>query len=74
MQSMSFIEGPHYHPWGLNLPKTDRIPKGLELKRAVPLDPTIVTHDQAVDFFLAELGIDSPRWLPMDWPYGRGIF
>jgi hypothetical protein len=74
LRTMSHVEGPHFHPWPLNLPKIDRIPKNFELKRVVRLDPTIITHDQAFDFFLSQLGIDSPRWRPMAWPYDQGFF
>lgn len=73
LHSMSVIEGPHFHPWPLNMPKVDRIPKNLELKRAVKVPVEIVTHDQAFDFFLEQLGIDSPRWLPLIWPYDQGL-
>ena len=65
------IDGPHWHPWQANRP-TGRSIKS-SLTHAEPLPTTVKSRDEAFAWFLNQVGIDSPRWAPVQWPQNEGF-
>lgn len=63
--------GPHFHDWRMNahLPKRE----ASALPYCVDLPGAIVGRDAAFSWFLREVGIESPDWLPVKWPAQGGL-
>ncbi|MET3287057.1 UNVERIFIED_ORG: hypothetical protein ABIC34_003878 [Sphingomonas sp. 1057] len=70
-RTMETVEAPHWHPWALNRPKHNSLPKRLD--RAVNLSGTVSGRDDAFAWFLDGLRIESPPW-PMIWPAKDELF
>lgn len=66
------ITGPHYHDWGMNkhLPKRE----GASLPYCVSLPSGISDRDAAFAWFLQQIGVESPGWMPVKWPAQGGLF
>lgn len=63
------ITEPHFHRWEANRHLTARTRETLPYAEIVP--PEIKSRDEAFAWFLEQVGIESPSWLPVIWP-GQG--
>lgn len=63
---------PHFHRWSdnRNLPTRTRA----ELPFAELLPEDVRTRDASFAWFLSQVGIESPHWLPVAWPSQGGLF
>lgn len=59
------VEAPHWHAWKDNRPKGQRLPK--ELPHATGLAGEIFGRDDALAWFLKQIGVESPSW-QIAWP------
>lgn len=62
---------PHFHHWSANKHLTKR--EAMTLPFCVELPGDVVGRDAAFAWFLKEVGIESPPWLPVKWPE-QGVF
>lgn len=63
-------EDPHFHKWDDNAHLAARVRANLPFTVSVPTEAR--TRDAAFAWFLEEVGIESPGWLPVNWP-GQGV-
>lgn len=63
------IQAPHFHGWSQNRELPARLRETLPF--AEPIPSHVQTRDAAFAWFLHEVGIESPDWLPVSWP-GQG--
>lgn len=57
---------PHFHPWETNRGLTARLRSTLPF--VVELPENVRGRDAAFTWFLDQVGIESPEWLPIVWP------
>jgi len=69
--TLTFCSEPHFHAWSANRPKGPALPK--ELRNYVVLPREAWSRDGGFAWFLEQNGIESPAWMPPQWPENQGF-